>query len=1573
MKKKFRLVLVALAAFCMKGFAQGSTELNIVDGVVQISTAEDLYNFTDAVNAGQNKLDAILLADIVMGEDFLGIGSQEMYYEGNFDGNFHKVTMNSKCEDKTFQPFGFIRCLSRGSVRNLHVDGEIHLASKDIGGIVGWSYNGATIQGCWSSPKIYSTFVGDSGCGGVVANCKASDQEWGVFVLDNIFDGELNLPNADNCAGIMGWAGKPTLLNNNIYIGQVNVLERGCRTIGRNDGNCKTTTTNYYLNTLWGNTQPFGTQISAEQFADGSLCFSLNGTQDEIRWYQNLGEDKYPVPSNTHKQVYTTAQMRCDGKVLGTGSYTNDASAVNRPDHQYVEGFCESCGGMQENYMTAEADGSYNIADGAQYKWIVAFINQSENKNINLRLTADVTTGDNCGMINEYRGTFDGQGHTLNYQINANQDFAGMIAYMYGAVKNIILDGTLHNQQRYSGAVAGGAYGLIQNVISRVKVSTSYSGDATTGSIVGRAFTGTYLKNILAAGSVASTTAHSNAGVVGWCDNAFTMENVAFIGSVDCGNTNSTTMARCSGNCTFKNCYYLNPFFNHEEGSRVTKIAEEEIANGSLCYKLNGNSFLNASFFQTIGTDAQPVLDNTRGLVYAAGETYGDVHDDASFQTFVTSFTAAEKAWAEELYAQKTMIDAYSEKMESLKSATSMDDFIAAYTSVEADKNALKANVDAYAKFQQTVETYYNNLLAEPEKSSALRDELRDYLETEQEPSETYANGTATYIYMNRTLNTADLQNETAYIETMWKRIKNDEIAVGSDITDMITNANFSNGTNGWQGNPKASPWGYSYPNVIESWRFNSHTWQVLDNLKNGVYMVSMNGMFRPGGNNNSHFYASYLYANDQMVPLQYIQEDLLPKDQAVDYQNCLISQDQVLNDCYYANSGEGMHYAVMGGRYPNHILVNVTDGKLELGVICYGTGMDYDWTIFGNTKLVYCGEIADADANLSQVLNGQVARANSILNTEISYGEDYKYFPNFSNELKDQLRKGIEDAGTADTPEKKYELINTFSLLFPAVYKSQQAYIHLMGEYEAFNSAVAHAWSLKMLDETRYKKLNDEVTAAGEAYINGTFTTEQAAAWKLDLFAAGVSEDGYYLISDMGELAMFSAMVGGNNLKGRLNADFDEIPTEMMMDAFYGELDGAFHTITLKMTAQHDGIGLINKLYGTVKNLIIKGEVDVNGYIIGGAIAAYAYNGSRIENCENYTSLTSHSDTELRSWIGGYVGHSDGLTINNCLFGGSINGGPTIVRNASFIGDCEYTDNKSYISNSLYMGQMNVSTDASFTFSRNPDYVNCSNLYYTELFAEKNANSQKISGDQMTSGELCYLLNMGEVDNPAWYQTLGEDAHPTLNPTHKIVYKQGDKYANEGTGKGPALITSASQLSSNASDYEEGQHIEYLIDGDPATFWHTDWHGVCQDAFHYLQVALNEQFTGDIKLEMTRRNTNGNNHPTKMLVSGSKDGVEFTDITTLDLPFAGVGTEVSATFYAEGVNYLRFTPTDCCTGFNKFWHCAEFQLYGDNTNAISNINAQTISKGIYNLSGQRMSKAQKGLNIIDGKKVLVK
>ena len=144
-------------------------------------------------------------------------------------------------------------------------------------------------------------------------------------------------------------------------------------------------------------------------------------------------------------------------------------------------------------------------------------------------------------------------------------------------------------------------------------------------------------------------------------------------------------------------------------------------------------------------------------------------------------------------------------------------------------------------------------------------------------------------------------------------------------------------------------------------------------------------------------------------------------------------------------------------------------------------------------------------------------------------------------------------------------------------------------------------------------------------------------------------------------------------------------------------------------------------------------------------------------------------------------------------------------------------------------------------------------------------------------------------------------------------------------------LITDVSQLSSPFSDYQEGTNIGALIDNNTSTFWHSDWHNQTTGDVHWVDVALNEPVKGLVYLYMHRRNAS-NDHPTKVVISGSSNGTTWSEIITAELPYQGFSAVTSEPFVISNpVRHIRLAVTDCTgssTGYRKIWHAAEIQLY---------------------------------------------
>ena len=144
-------------------------------------------------------------------------------------------------------------------------------------------------------------------------------------------------------------------------------------------------------------------------------------------------------------------------------------------------------------------------------------------------------------------------------------------------------------------------------------------------------------------------------------------------------------------------------------------------------------------------------------------------------------------------------------------------------------------------------------------------------------------------------------------------------------------------------------------------------------------------------------------------------------------------------------------------------------------------------------------------------------------------------------------------------------------------------------------------------------------------------------------------------------------------------------------------------------------------------------------------------------------------------------------------------------------------------------------------------------------------------------------------------------------------------------------LITSADQITSPCSESSEGS-IEALLDGDPASFWHSAWQGDASKwavGTHYFQVEI-AGLPDDLGFEFTRRDNSGN-QIIKWGVYGapSADAAkeQCTLLAEVETPFGSqTETLTSQVFARQGFDILRFYNLQTTSG-SVFFHLAEFRL----------------------------------------------
>ena len=1405
MRKKLLLSLTA-AICCLSAWAQDDPldQLTIEDGVVQIATVEDMENFALAVNAGNLELSAVLTADIAT---YTGpaIASSGAKYAGTFDGQYHTLTVDLKSNEASY---GLFRYVQGGTIKNLHVAGKYEAANNKVGVIVGELY-GATVENCWVSADIAATFTGDGAIAGIAGRSSAD----GNVIRDCIFTGNVTGETAYNCAGIVGWCGNKIAIENCIVTGvfATDQSQGNARSIARHaDDNTNGDCVNcYYVNPNGTLTNVNTTQVTEEFLATGELGFMLNIGKKEMVWYQNLeGDDvdKFPVPIATHKVIYPAGNLNCIGLSIDGSPVTySNTKTTELPPHDYVDGICTMCG-QADPGMAELVDGYYELGIPEQVIWFATRVNSGET-GINAKLVNDIdmtafaesfiAIGTNS---NRYAGIFDGQFHTLTVDFAATEASYGFFRYLQNAtVKNLHVDGKFEAAYNKTGVIVGEMFAsTVENCWVSADIAATFTGDGAIAGIAGRSSAdGNVIRNCLFTGNVTGATAYNCTGMVGWCANKIAIENCLVTGIFDTDQSqgNARPIARHDDgntNAACVNCYFVNPNGNRDNVN-TKQVTAEQVASGEICYLLNGDQSV-ITWFQTLEEELVPTPIPGSATVYNIYDIYGNAYDNASFRAYAADIIYAEEEYCENVIAQIDLVDAYREVLETLNNYDNIDDLMAACELNNELRNSLHENAAAYAAYQEKIEEVGAYLEEHPELQNAKRDELEDYLEGDDGPSELYSNGQAQYILDERALSTEEIKAETKKVDQMLEIVIIFSPVPGTYVTRLLTNPDFVDGFNGWEGKV-GTGYGSSATSNIRAAECYDNTmdmYQTLTGLENGVYELQVNGAFRPYPSEDfySTNYAATLYANGVHNYFQANIEDMIPESDAQDGFNCHITgdvPDYQVTDTEGNLQGYTMHgiisccNAFQGGRYNNSILVNVTDGTLTVGIRQPGTGNQPEWLGFGNIQLIYHGTIDEAGDALDRVLESQSARATTMLTTyQFSTSDDYKAYPNFSQALKDGLAAAVEAVATTTDLNEKYALVEKFSDLFLQVLDCKKAYVSLFEQMEQAN-ALLYA-SIDMLTDEQVEALYALVDKIESMYAEGTASTEEAQKDYLSELDFTIKQvDGIYQIGTPFDFIQFASIVNGGTptASAVLTADVDMSEVECGMigsngTPYAGVFDGQYHTLNINNTASGESYGLFGGLSGTIKNLHLTGTVNT-GYKKTGGIVGEIFGGT-ILNC--WISVDILSTLSDDSAYGGIVSRaSSGVcTISNCVFDGKIEG--ENAYNCAGILGWTGDNTTPILTNCLFSGSINCKPESSenysYTIARRPSNVTIINCYFVNEWVNHNDGTTQVTEEQLASGEVTFLLN-GDQKDIQWTQTIGEDTTPVPYPTGSVVYIHGN------------------------------------------------------------------------------------------------------------------------------------------------------------------------------------------------------
>lgn len=288
-------------------------------------------------------------------------------------------------------------------------------------------------------------------------------------------------------------------------------------------------------------------------------------------------------------------------------------------------------------------DGWYELATLQDWRDFATLVETTPTANA--RLTADINLGDDQTVVaTTYRGTFDGQGHTLTVNLTATKSRYGLFCTLSGAtIKNLHVTGTVTTSFSHTGGIVGQSYRDINTLIncwSSVTIRVTNNSDRN-GGFVGDTddYDTLNMSDCLFDGSFDGVQSSNWGGFLG--SNYYSTVNIRNSlfapTSIHIYDKLYPFYDPVYAGCTLTDCY-TSVSGTDTQGLLVTA---DKLTNGDVAYLLQkGRNDL--IWGQVLGTDTHPVLfgdDNSRVYSTADGGYTNDPDQAASDLVF--DFTIA--------------------------------------------------------------------------------------------------------------------------------------------------------------------------------------------------------------------------------------------------------------------------------------------------------------------------------------------------------------------------------------------------------------------------------------------------------------------------------------------------------------------------------------------------------------------------------------------------------------------------------------------------------------------------------------------------------------------------------------------------------------------------------------------------------------------------------------------------------------------------------------------------------------------------------------------------------------------
>ena len=439
---------------------------------------------------------------------------------------------------------------------------------------------------------------------------------------------------------------------------------------------------------------------------------------------------------------------------------------------------------------------------------------------------------------------------------------------------------------------------------------------------------------------------------------------------------------------------------------------------------------------------------------------------------------------------------------------------------------------------------------------------------------------------------------------------------------------------------------------------------------------------------------------------------------------------------------------------------------------------------------------------------------------------------------------------------------------------------------------------------------------------------------------------EGFRLIASAKDLAWFAEYLerGNQSFNAKLAADIDlttsDYPDLMIAgeaNRFSAIFDGDFHTITYNYANVTDmWRGLFRSVENaTIRNLYVKATV-VSTNIHYGALIGVAYGDVLVENVLTDVDITGKSSKGVQGDAGFLGANYANITFNNCATVGKMGySGSSMYSPFSgwSNGSSSTTLNNCY---SLLELKEGTGTGNCFTLTHKSGTVTINNSYYLNLIGTY-VGGTEVTAEQVANGELCAKLGNG------WYQNIGEDAYPIFDKTHNVV-----KEITEA-GYATMYIPVAVSVPEGVEAFTGTIEIQGWLTLNPIGATIPAWEPVILKGvagIYSFTPAADADNIADNVLKGASEDIQANGQ--YILAQPEGEDVGFYKATT--------GTIKAGKAYLESASGVK-----------------AFYFAGDEATGIAEVENAVENRVIYNLAGQRLQKMQKGINIMNGKKVLVK